>query len=530
MTDAPHGSISIWMATANLPQFPVLQADLETDVCVIGGGIGGLTTAYLLSREGKSVVLVEAFDIGAGETGRTTAHFFPPDNRYFAIENGFGSDAAQLVAESYQHATDLVESIVQTEHIDCEFERLDGYLFSLTDKGAGALDKEFRAALRAGVHVERAMRVPDLSFNTGPALRFLHQAQFHPLKYLGGLAEAFVRNGGRIYTQTRALGINGDMGRHIVTTRNGEIRAGAVVVATNTPFNDRVVMHTKQAGYRTYVLGIRVPKGSVPRVLLWDNGDPYFYIRLETPDPAGNDEILVVGGADHKVGQDEHPQHRYDEIEAWVRARYPMAGAVEYRWSGEVMEPADGVAYLGRNPMDDRNVYIITGDSGNGMTHCTVGAMLITDLIMGRANPWEQVYAPSRKALHGMSTFLKEQANTLAQYREWLKGGEVNSAEEVAAGEGAILRDGGRKLAVYRDDEGGLHVLSATCTHLGCVVSWNAAEKSWDCPCHASRFDVNGEVLHGPAMKPLQAVSLSGGPADVPARPGEAPGRTWHDQ
>lgn len=516
MTDIPHGSTSLWMATANLPQFPALQADIEADVCVIGGGIAGLTSAYLLAREGRRVVLVEAFGIGAGETGRTTAHFFPPDDRYFEIERGFGSDAAQHVAESYRRATDLVESIVRGEQIDCDFERLDGYLFSLTEKGVPALDKEFIAAIRAGVDVEKADRVPGLSFDTGPALRFLHQAQFHPLKYLGGLADACVQHGARIYGQTRALGIEREGARQVVATRGGRVRADAVVVATNTPFIDRVVMHTKQSGYRTYVIGVRVPQDSVPRVLLWDNGDPYYYVRLQS-DPATGDDILIAGGADHKVGQDAHPQHRYDEIEAWVRARYPMAGTVDFRWSGEVMEPADGVAYLGRNPLDDRNVYIITGDSGNGMTHCTAGAMLITDLIMGRDNPWESVYAPSRKAVHGIAEFFKEQANTIAQYRRHLGGGEVGSAQEIPAGEGAILQEGGSKLAVYRDDEGGLHVVSATCTHLGCVVAWNSAEKSWDCPCHASRFDVDGDVLHGPALKPLQAVALRGGPADAAA-------------
>ncbi|GAB3552302.1 FAD-dependent oxidoreductase [Noviherbaspirillum agri] len=529
MTDTPHGSTSVWMATANLPQYPVLQADIAADVCVIGAGIAGLTAAYLLSRESRNVVLVDAFDIGAGETARTTAHFFPPDDRYVEIERGFGTDKAQLVAESFQQATDLVESIVQAEHIDCGFERLDGYLFSLTAQGVADLDKEYTAAIRAGVDVEKVPRVPGLGFDTGPALRFLHQAQFHPLKYLAGLAEAFVRNGGRIYAQTRALGIDGNDKMQTVMTRNGNISAQAVVVATNTPFNDRVVMHTKQSGYRTYVIGVRVPKGSVPRVLLWDNGNPYYYVRLETPDPSSGEEILVVGGADHKVGQDEHPQHRYDEIERWVRERYPMAGAVDFRWSGEVMEPADGLAYLGRNPMDDKNVYIITGDSGNGMTHCTIGAMMVTDMIMGRDNVWEEVYAPSRKAVHGMSEFLREQANTLSQYREWFKDGEVESVGQIPAGEGAILREGGRKLAVYRDDEGELHMLSATCTHLGCVVAWNAAEKSWDCPCHGSRFDASGEVLHGPAMKPLQAVALGGGPADAPVgatgEKGNAPGK-----
>jgi Rieske Fe-S protein len=315
-----------------------------------------------------------------------------------------------------------------------------------------------------------------------------------------------VRNGGRVYTQTRALSIAGDDHLQIVETRQGEILARAVVVATNTPFNDRVVMHTKQAGYRTYVVGLRVPKGSVPRILLWDNGNPYYYVRLQNM--TSEHDILVVGGADHKVGQDVHPEHRYDELETWVRQRFPMAGSTDFRWSGQVMEPADGVAYLGRNPLDDSNVYTITGDSGNGMTHCTAGAILVTDLIMGRANAWESLYAPARKAIHGMSDFIKEQANTLSQYRDWLKGGEVASAQEIAAGQGAILSEGGRKLAVYRDEDDGMHVLSATCTHLGCVVSWNSAEKSWDCPCHASRFSVDGEVLHGPAIRPLAVATL----------------------
>lgn len=506
-------SASIWMATAAVPEFPSLAADLTTDVCVIGGGIAGLTTAYLLSCEGRQVVLIDALGIGAGETGRTTAHFFPPDEWYVDVENGFGTDQARLVADSFTKATDLVESLVQREHIDCGFERLDGYLYALPGNGFKELDKEYEAARRAGVEVELLERVPGLSFDTGPCVRYKHQAQFHPLKYLNGLANAFVRNGGKIYCGTRALDIDGDNNVQTVRTRGGNIEAKAVVVATNTPFNDRVVMHTKQAGYRTYVIGVRVPKGSVPHILLWDTGDPYYYVRLQSPDTAADHDILIVGGADHKVGQDTHPEHRYDEIEQWVREHFPMAQAVEYRWSGEVMEPSDGPAYLGRNPMDDRNVYIITGDSGNGMTHSTIGAMLVSDLIMGRDNPWESLYAPSRKVKHGLSDFLSEQANTLSRYGEWAKGGEVDSVNEIAPGDGAIVREGTRKLAVYRDEHGELHALSAKCTHLGCVVHWNSAERSWDCPCHGSRFDTTGEVMHGPAATSLEATTLTpGGP------------------
>jgi glycine/D-amino acid oxidase-like deaminating enzyme/nitrite reductase/ring-hydroxylating ferredoxin subunit len=510
MLTATNGmSSSIWMATADVPEFPALAGDLETGVCVIGAGIAGLTTAYLLSCEGQQVTLIDALGIGAGETGRTTAHFFPPDEWYVDIENGFGKDKARLVAGSFAKATDLVEAIVLRENIDCGFERLDGYLYALPGNHLKALDKEFAAASRAGADVEFLERVPGLSFDTGSCVRYKHQAQFHPLKYIAGLADAFVRNGGRIYCGTRAVDIDGDEDMQTVRTRGGNIDARAVVVATNTPFNDRVVMHTKQAGYRTYVIGVRVPKASVPRILLWDTGDPYYYVRLQSPDIAAGHDILIAGGADHKVGQDTHPEHRYDEIERWVREHFPMAQEVEYRWSGEVMEPSDGPAYLGRNPMDDKNVYIITGDSGNGMTHSTIGAMLVTDLIMGRDNPWASFYAPSRKVRHGFSDFLGEQANTLSRYGEWAKGGEVDSVNEIKAGDGAIVKDGTRRLAVYRDEHGELHALSAKCTHLGCVVHWNSAERSWDCPCHGSRFDTAGEVIHGPAVAALQATTLT---------------------
>lgn len=521
MLKATNGtSASIWMITAAVPEFPSLAGDLKTDVCVIGAGIAGLTTAYLLSREGRQVVLIDALGIGAGETGRTTAHFFPPDEWYVDVENGFGAEQARLVADSFNKATNLVESIVQREHIDCGFERLDGYLFALPGNGFQELDKEYEAARRAGVEVELLNRVPGLSFDTGPCVQYKHQAQFHPLKYLSGLANAFVHHGGKIYCGTRALDIDGNNDAQTVYTSGGNIEAKAVVVATNTPFNDRVVMHTKQAAYRTYVIGVRVPKGSVPRILLWDTGEPYYYLRLQSPDIATDHDILIVGGADHKVGQDTHPEHRYDEIEQWVRERFPMAQAVEYRWSGEVMEPSDGPAYLGHNPMDDKNVYIITGDSGNGMTHCTIGAMLVGDLIMGRDTPWESFYAPSRKVKHGLSDFISEQANTLSQYGEWVKGGEVDSVNEIAAGEGAVVNEGMQKFAVYRDEHGELHALSAKCTHLGCIVHWNSAEKSWDCPCHGSRFDTAGEVMHGPAAAPLAAITLTTS-APIPAATGQ---------
>jgi glycine/D-amino acid oxidase-like deaminating enzyme len=496
------------MATARVPEYAALADDTAAEICVIGAGIAGLTTAYLLLKEGRSVAVIDAFGVGAGETGRTTAHFMPPDERYFAIEKRFGVQSAALVADSYREATDRVEAIVRQEHIDCGFVRLEGYLFSPGARWDDTLDKEFAIATRIGLPVTRAEQVPGMALASGPAIRFDGCAQFHPLRYLAGLAAAIEGMGGRIYGGTRATDIHGDQGRHVVITAQGSIHAQSVVVATNTPFNDRVVMHTKQAGYSTYVVGLRVPKGAIPQVLMWDTGDPYYYVRLTAGERPDHD-ILVVGGQDHKTGQDGHPQHRHDAIEAWARARFPQAGEVAYRWSGEVMEPADGLPYLGHNPLDSQGVYVITGDSGNGMTHCTAGAILVTDLIQGRSNKWADLYAPSRKAFRGMGEFLTEQANTLSQYADWVRGGDVESVAEIAAGEGALVRDDGKLVAVYRARDGGLQAVSAACTHMGCAVHWNSAEKSWDCPCHGSRFSPSGEVLHGPAPRSLAPFNLS---------------------
>jgi glycine/D-amino acid oxidase-like deaminating enzyme/nitrite reductase/ring-hydroxylating ferredoxin subunit len=510
MLGATNGSsTSSWMASASVPVFAPLAGNLETQVCVIGAGIAGLTTAYLLARAGKEVVVIDALGVGAGETGRSSAQFFPPDSWYHNLERRFGNAQARLVAGSFAHAVDEVEAIVRLEHIDCAFERLDGYLIGRSPADMPALELECRAAVHAGVAAELLRRVPDIDHDTGPCVRYPGQAQCDPLGYLDGLARAVVARGGRIHGATRAHRIRGDHHRQVVATDHGDIGASAVVVATHTPFNDRVVMHTKQAGYRSYVIGLRVPRdaGPVPRMLLWDLGTPYQYVRLAGGNH-GDDHLLLVGGRDHRTGQDAHPEHRYDALEGWARARFPMAGEVAWRWSGEIMEPSDGLAFLGRNPMDDENVYLITGDSGNGMTHCTIGAMVVTDLILERPNPWGALYEPSRKPVHGMLAFAGAQAGVAARYGDWLAGGDVDVVAQIAPGDGAVVRQGLRRIAVYRDPDGALHALSARCTHLGCAVHWNGAERSWDCPCHASRFDIEGNVLHGPAHAPLDKIRL----------------------
>ncbi|HET9234941.1 MAG TPA: FAD-dependent oxidoreductase, partial [Candidatus Eisenbacteria bacterium] len=283
-----------------------------------------------------------------------------------------------------------------------------------------------------------------------------------------------------------------------------EVTAQAVIVATNTPINDRVKLHTKQAPYMTYALGAAVPKGSVPSGLYWDTADPYHYIRLQSLDR--DSDLLIVGGEDHKTGQADDVTERHRRLEAWARERFPMMHEVAFTWSGQVMETLDGLAMIGRNPMDADNVYVVTGDSGMGMTHGTIAGLLISDLILDRPNAWVDLYDPSRKPIRAAGAFLKETGNMAAQYTDWVKGGDVKSEDEIAPGEGAVLRHGLGKVAVYREPSGAVHRFSAVCPHLGCIVTWNASADTWDCPCHGSRFDKLGKVVNGPANRDLPAV------------------------
>ncbi|KAA9338594.1 FAD-dependent oxidoreductase [Hymenobacter busanensis] len=504
-----------WLATADRPTFAVLSQNTTADVVVIGAGIAGLSTAYLLAREGRTVVVLEDGEIGSGETGRTTAHLSNAlDDRYYNLEKLFGQEGARLAADSHGAAIDQIERIAREENIACDFARLDGFLFLPAGGTVKELDDELAAAHRAGLGgVERLPDARATGFHTGDCLRFPNQGQFHILKYLNGLAQALVKRGGRIFTHTRATEIHViDQDVRVVTQGGAEVAAKHVVVATNTPFNDRVVMHTKQAPYRTYVVAVRVPKGSVTQALYWDTADPYHYIRLqEMPDSTSSGsayDLLIVGGEDHKTGQESDPEERLRCLEEWTRKHFPSAQQTEFRWSGQVMEPVDSLGYAGRNPMDADNVYIITGDSGHGMTHSTLGAMLITDLIQGRDNPWEKLYDPGRitGSLDTAKEFLKENLNVAAEYTDLLTGGDVASAEEIAPDTGAVLRRGLAKVAVYRDPQGQQHECSAICPHLGCVVHWNNLEKSWDCPCHGSRFSAYGELMNGPADRGLGKV------------------------
>jgi glycine/D-amino acid oxidase-like deaminating enzyme/nitrite reductase/ring-hydroxylating ferredoxin subunit len=470
----------------------------------VGAGVAGMTVAYLLAREGQSVVLIDKNQVGSGETSRTSAHLSNEiDASYRGIEHLHGEKGARLVAQSHSAAIDQIESIVKEEGIDCGFERLDGYLFLGQKDSEPSLHKEFEVALRAGIKVQELER-PPFDLKLGPCLRFHRQAQFHPLRYIAGLAKAIKRRHGRIYSATEAKEIRGGKTAEIKTKSRKKISAGSVVVATNTPVNDWVKVHTKQAAYRSYVIGVQVLEESIPKALYWDTEDPFHYVRLlRLPDNGGVRDVLIIGGEDHKTGQTEDIENRFARLLDWGKTHFPHLGKPEFRWSGQVMNSIDGLALIGRNPGDEANVYIATGDSGMGLTHGTIAGILIRDLILGQHNPWATLYDPSRKSLRAALTFAEENLNVAAQYATWVTPGEVSAPEEITSGTGAILRRGLSKIAAYRDETGKLHERSAVCPHLGCIVSWNSTERSWDCPCHGSRFNPNGKVLNGPAIGPL---------------------------
>ena len=501
----PEGgkTLSVWAGTAEVPGRPSLASDLTTDICIVGAGIAGLTTAYLLAREGRGVVVLDDGPIGGGETGRTTAHLASAlDDRFYHLEYLHGEVGARLAAQSHAAAIDRIEAIVSESGIACDFARVDGYLFVADGQPADALDKELDAARRAGLPVEKVARAPLGSFDTGPALRFARQGQFHPLRYLAGLAKAVLAAGGQIYSGVHVEEFEGGARAHVKTATGRTVAGKAVVVATNTPVNDRVVMHTKQAPYRTYAIGLEIPPGSVEKALFWDTADPYHYVRLQGQ-AGGGPDLLIVGGEDHRTGQADDIEERWTRLERWTRERVPAAKAATYKWSGQVLEPADSLAFIGRNPLDKDNVFIVTGDSGQGMTHGTIAGMLLTDLIQGRANPWAHLYDPARRNLRAAGEFASELARSQKGYAPWVTSAEVASVDEIPAGEGRILRHGLHKIAAYRDAMGVVLQLSATCTHLGCIVEWNQGEKTWDCPCHGSRFAPDGHVLNGPAITGL---------------------------
>jgi glycine/D-amino acid oxidase-like deaminating enzyme/nitrite reductase/ring-hydroxylating ferredoxin subunit len=507
----------LWRADVQLPSFPALDRDIEADVTVIGAGIAGVTAAMLLQRSGKRVVLIEARRVAGGETGHTTAHVTELiDARYQVLESKFGRDGARRARESSRAAIDRIEALAAELAPDCGFQRVSEYLYAETAAQRRELDKELASLQRAGSDVTFVDELP-LAIESRGALRLDRQGRFHPLAYLRGLLARFVADGGQVFERTAMLEVE-DAQPCKVRTSGGTITARDVLVLAHVPVSNRLALHTKLAAYRSYAIAapLREP---FPDANFSDMQDPYHYIR---PQPTAAGPVLIVGGEDHKTGKHDDTRQCFERLAQYAHANFQI-GEITHRWSGQIIEPADGLPFIGKNSGAD-HIYVATGFSGEGMTFGTLAAMLLSDAVLEVKNPWAALYDATRvKPLAQARRVIGEGADYPAHLaHDRLATGEVPTPEEVPTGEGRLVRAHGKMLAVYRDDAGALHERSAVCTHLGCYVHWNRAERSWDCPCHGSRFDVDGAVLNGPATKPLAELGATDEPAIVPIEDAEA--------
>jgi glycine/D-amino acid oxidase-like deaminating enzyme/nitrite reductase/ring-hydroxylating ferredoxin subunit len=504
---------SLWMKVEVDPGAKPVSGKLSCDTVVIGSGIAGLSVAFELASVGRKVIVMDRGPICGGMTSRTTAHLAPIcDDGLSTLINLRGEDLARLFQRSQEAAVARIEEIVEELGIDCNFRRLDAFLFpamGVDPKDArDQRQEEFNAARTVGAAAELFVGVPLKGFEKAPVLRYPNQATFHPLRYLCGVAQAIRNKGGHIFASSPVVSVEElpEGGVRVSTENSGVIDASHAVVATNSPINDRFLLHTKMSPYRTYAMAFTLPRGTLPDALYWDTGDPYHYVRLN-PGP-GSIDYLIAGGADHKSGEADDGDIRFEAIEAWIRALLPALGKEVSRWSGQVLDTIDYCAFIGLNP-GSTSVYVVTGDSGQGMTHGALAGLLLKDLILGQSNPWAQVYDPARKTPSGLVNFVRENLSAVKDFTGYLLPGDLKSLNDLSAGQGGVLREGLSKVAACRDLAGKLHLHSAVCTHSGCEVAWNSTEQCWDCSCHGSHFAPDGTVLNGPAVVPLQPVDKS---------------------
>lgn len=398
--DTPE-DISYWTDSEKALEFEVLSENLNTDVVIVGGGMSGMSIAYSLKKEGKQCIVVEQDRIGEGETSRSSAHLtYALDARYNELEEIYGLQNTQLAAQSHSLAIDQIEKIIKRERINCDFERVDGYMYLHPSDNVRTLQQEFDASRRAGLKTELIPSAPDICVKENVVIKYPQQAQFHPLKYLKGICNAFINSGGRIFTHSKIVSVT----EKEVQTNDFRIRANNIVLATNRPFDDRFTMLGRQYTCKSFVIGSTVHKGLITPALWWDSGDqtapqdlcPYHYARIQ---PFNEEyDLLICGGEDYVIDNNKVPpsdQQRFSDLEKWARKHFPLMRDVVYAWTGEILQPADLLGYIGKNPGHE-NIYVVSGDAGNGLTYGSIAGMMIPDLISGRENPWEKLYNPSR--------------------------------------------------------------------------------------------------------------------------------------
>lgn len=469
------------------------------DTLIVGAGITGLTTALILQKAGKQCVVADAHHAGYGTTGGTTAHINTfADTTYAEVENAFSREAALQFAQGIADAVSTIDGFVKTYQIDCDFKWLDGFVYAETEDEEKQLDDLYQSALRAGVQAEPATSVPTpVSYRK--AVVFKGQAQFHPLKYIFALQKEFIAAGGVVLENTRIGELHSTDDYHIAAAGEREIKARSVVYATHIPPGINV-LHFRNAPYRSYVIAATLNDGAYPDGLVYDMQDPYHYFRSHTID---GQQYLIAGGHDHKTAHGD-PEQAFQDLINYTKQHYDV-GEITTRWSAQYYVPADGLPYIGELPGASKGIYTSTGYNGNGMMLGTLSALIISDLILHGKSNYQKLFDPGRiKPIAGFSEFVKENADVVKRFVGDRFGlDEVKSLAEMPSDSGDIVEYKGDKVAVYKDPAGAIHALNPVCTHAKCIVQWNNAEKSWDCPCHGARFDCHGNVLTGPARDNL---------------------------
>lgn len=488
------------------PSFPPLAQDASADVLIIGCGITGVTAAYLLAKAGRSVILVDKDRLFAGQTGYTTAHIsYPTDIRMRDLVKKFGHNHAQAAWDAGLAAADHIRRLICVEEIDCGLRQVPGYLYAAPDADDAEkerLQHDAGLADDMGFDAEYLERCP---VTHRPAVRFSNLMKFHPTKYVVALAQAARKLGAQIYEGSEVQEFDDE---HRSVRCNGHrISYQHVFIATHVPLQgvagtlSAMLLQTKLAGYSTYALEAELPMELVPEALWWDTSDPYFYIRT---DRVGDTMRTIVGGEDHKTGQAKDTEVCYSTLEKRLREVFPAA-RVTRRWSGQVVEPVDGLPYIG----EYAGQFVATGFAGTGMTFGTLSALMFADHVQGITNPWKDLFHVERKELSSTWSYLKENKDYPYYLTKSLFMGESREPKDLATGEGAILRWQGKKVAASKGTDGKVTVVRAICPHLGCVVGWNNADQTWDCPCHGSRFTAAGQVIAGPAESPLEPVQAA---------------------